>query len=76
MYLRPMDGGVDREIAVSGRVTDAAVMPDGGRLQTRASNAKPGVHDPKWREPKYGCCLTLDSKESREDPGAGQDKGP
>ncbi len=46
----------------------AAVMPDGGRLQTRTSNAKPGVHDPKWREPKYGCCLTLDSKTSRKDP--------
>jgi len=46
----------------------AAVMPDGGRLQTRTSNAKPGVHDPRWREPKYGCCLTLDSKASREDP--------
>jgi hypothetical protein len=46
----------------------AAVMPDGGRLQTRASDAKPGVHDPKWREPKYGCCLTLDTKESRKDP--------
>jgi hypothetical protein len=46
----------------------AAVMPDGGRLQTRASDAGPGVHDPQWREPKYGCCLTLESKQSRTDP--------
>jgi hypothetical protein len=51
----------------------AAVMPDGGRVQTRASDAEPGVHDPRWRdppaggEPKCGCCLTLDSKESRKD---------
>lgn len=41
------------------------VGPDGGRLQTRASGAGPGVHDPQWREPKYGCCLTLDSKRTR-----------
>lgn len=68
----------DREIAAFGQghlprlhsqaPEVAAVMPDGGRLQTRASDAKPGVHDPKWREPKYGCCLTLDTKESRKDP--------
>jgi hypothetical protein len=46
----------------------AAIMPDGGRLQTRASGARPGVHDPQWREPKYGCCLTLESKQGRTDP--------
>ena len=46
----------------------AAVMPDGGRLQTRASGAEPGVHNPQWREPKYGCCVTLHSKQSRTDP--------
>ena len=46
----------------------AAVMPDGGRVQTRASGAPPGVRNPRWREPKYGCCLTLDTKESRADP--------
>jgi hypothetical protein len=46
----------------------AAVMPDGGRLQTRASGAGPGVHDPQWREPKYGCCLTLESQQGRTDP--------
>jgi hypothetical protein len=43
-------------------------MCDGGRLQTRESDAKPGVHEPRWREPKYGCCLTMDTRESRQDP--------
>jgi len=43
----------------------AAVMADGGRIQTRASDAPPGVRDPQWREPKYGCCLTLDTRPSR-----------
>ena len=47
----------------------AAVIPDGGRLQTRASGAGPGVHDPQWREPKYGCCVTLESRQGRTDPG-------
>ena len=32
----------------------AAVMADGGRVQTRASGAPPGVRAPQWREPKYG----------------------
>jgi hypothetical protein len=43
-------------------------MCDGGRLQIRESDAKPGVHDPQWREPKYGCCLTMNTRESRQDP--------
>ena len=30
----------------------AAVMPDGGRLQTRKSNSPPGVRNAQWREPK------------------------
>jgi hypothetical protein len=46
----------------------AAVMLDGGRLQTRLAGAAPGVHEPAWREPKYACCLTLPSKEGEEDP--------
>jgi len=29
VFLRPLDGGADREIPVTGRVTDAAVSPDG-----------------------------------------------
>jgi hypothetical protein len=46
----------------------AVTMCDGGRVQTRESGAKPGVHGPQWREPKYGCCLTMDTRESRQDP--------
>jgi len=44
------------------------VWPDGGRIQIRESGAPPGVHGPGWREPKYGCCQTLASKQSRKDP--------
>ena len=46
----------------------AAVMLDGGRAQTRATPSGPGVKDPEWHEPKYGCFLTLDTKPSATDP--------
>lgn len=46
----------------------AAVMLDGGRAQTRAAPSGPGVKDPEWHEPKYGCFLSLDSKLSTADP--------
>jgi hypothetical protein len=46
----------------------AAVMLDGGRLQTRADEAGRGVQDPKWRESKVACCLSLSSQEKAEDP--------
>lgn len=46
----------------------AAVMLDGGRLQTRESPSGPGVENPEWKEPKYACILTLDSKQSQVDP--------
>jgi hypothetical protein len=46
----------------------AVVMLDGGRLQTRADDSGPGVQDPKWRETKVACCLSLSSKEQAEDP--------
>jgi hypothetical protein len=46
----------------------AAVMPDGGRILTRAADAAPGIHAPQWKEPKYGCLLTLSTKESKSDP--------
>ena len=46
----------------------AAVLLDGGRLQTRLADAPSGVHQPAWREPKYACCLTLPWKEGEEDP--------
>jgi hypothetical protein len=46
----------------------AAVMLDGGRAQTRAEEGGRGVHDPKWRETKTACCLSLSSSEHAEDP--------
>jgi hypothetical protein len=46
----------------------AAVMLDGGRLQTRAQEAGRGVHDPGWRETKVACCLSLNSQEQAGDP--------
>ena len=46
----------------------AAVMLDGGRLQTRASEAGQGVTDPAWREYKLGCLESLRSKVHTEDP--------
>ena len=46
----------------------AAVMLDGGRLQTRAEEAGRGVQDPRWRETKVACCLSLSSREQAEDP--------
>ena len=46
----------------------AAVMLDGGRVQTRAGERGPGVHDPGWKETKVACCLTLDSAPSVTDP--------
>jgi hypothetical protein len=46
----------------------AAVMLDGGRLQTRASDAGQGVTDPTWREYKLGCLESLRSQVHTEDP--------
>src|SRR5262249_10866293 len=46
----------------------AAVLLDGGKLQTRAGGHGPGDHDPAWRETKVACCLTLQSKERAVDP--------
>jgi hypothetical protein len=46
----------------------AAVMLDGGRLQTRAAEAGRGVQDAKWRETKVACCLSLSSSEQADDP--------
>lgn len=46
----------------------AAVMLDGGRLQTRADDSGQGVKDPQWRETKVACCLSLSAKEQAEDP--------
>lgn len=46
----------------------AAVMLDGGRVQTRADEAGRGVSDPGWRESKVACCLTIETKPYAVDP--------
>jgi hypothetical protein len=46
----------------------AALMLDGGRLQTRADDAGRGVHEAGWRETKTACCLSLNTSEQAEDP--------
>jgi hypothetical protein len=46
----------------------ASVMLDGGRLQTRADQAGPGVTDPQWREFKAANLETLQSPVRTEDP--------
>lgn len=46
----------------------AAVLVDGGRIQTREEERGPGIHDAQWRETKVGCCLTLSSSVSETDP--------
>lgn len=46
----------------------AAVMVDSGKAQTRQADQPPGVHDPCWKNTNVGCCLTLKSQVSQEDP--------
>jgi hypothetical protein len=46
----------------------AAVMLDGGRLQTRADDAGRGVTEPTWREYKLGCLESLRSQVRIEGP--------
>lgn len=46
----------------------AVVMNDDGRVLTRAEDQPPGVRGPGWKGPKYGCCLTLNTPQHREDP--------
>jgi hypothetical protein len=46
----------------------AAVMLDGGRLQTRAEDGGRGVSEPTWRESKVACCLTLQTTAQAVDP--------
>lgn len=46
----------------------AAVLLDGGRLQTRADDAGRGVSEAGWRESKVACCLTLSTKVADADP--------
>lgn len=47
----------------------AAVMLDGGRVQTRADDDEGrGVRDASWRESKVACCLTLQTQAAVSDP--------
>jgi hypothetical protein len=46
----------------------AAVMLDGGRLQTRADDRGRGVSAASWRESKVACCLTLSTQARGVDP--------
>jgi hypothetical protein len=46
----------------------AVVMVDGGRTQVREDHSKPGVHQPRWREVKYGNLATLASRTHSIDP--------
>jgi len=46
----------------------AAVMLDGGRLQTRAEDGGRGVSGATWRESKVACCLTLQTTAQAVDP--------
>ena len=47
----------------------AAVMLDGGRVQTRADDGEGrGVREAGWRESKVACCLTLQTKAAASDP--------
>lgn len=60
------EGRLDRNCRQHHQV--AAVMPDGGRLQMRGEGKGAGVHEPGWKEPKYACCLTLQSQVHAQDP--------
>src|SRR5439155_24576154 len=39
-----------------------------GRGQTRAAEGGRGVQEPRWRETKVACCLSLSSQEQANDP--------
>lgn len=46
----------------------AAVMIDGGRIQTREPEQGPGVHEPAWRETKTAVLLRMQHQTSPVDP--------
>ena len=46
----------------------AAVMLDGGHVQTRAEESGRGVSEESWREYKAACCLTLQTTAQDADP--------
>ena len=55
-------------VACRNRHPAAAVMLDGGRLQTRAPAAGRGVTDPGWRESKVAAVESLHSRVHTQDP--------
>jgi hypothetical protein len=55
-------------VACRNRRPAAAVMLDGGRLQTRAADAGRGVTAPVWRESKTASVESLHSRVATEDP--------
>jgi hypothetical protein len=67
---RDVQAFTDRQLlpGVAAAPTTAAVMLDGGRVQTRAPDSGPGVSGPGWRETKVACCLSLQSAEKAVDP--------
>lgn len=50
------------------KIEVASISVDGGRTQIREENSGPGVHNPRWIEPKAGCLQILESKEQDYDP--------
>lgn len=50
-------------------VPEAVVVEvDGGRIRTRASNSRPGVHEAQNKEAKIACLATLSSRTFTSDP--------
>jgi hypothetical protein len=56
------------KVACRNKHQAAAVMLDGGRLQTRAPNEGRGITDPAWRETKTAAVESLVSQVHTEDP--------
>jgi hypothetical protein len=54
--------------AASPPLATAAVMVDGGRVQTREPGAGPGVHTPHWREFKAAVLLRMTAAAADDDP--------
>lgn len=46
----------------------AVVEVDGGRLQIRAADSGPGVHDPAWKEDKVAALVTMNRTTYPDDP--------
>ena len=69
---RPGRAGVYRTSAgttAAAAPTVAAVLLDGGRVQTRAAGRRSRrPSDPRWQETKVACCLSLRSSEKAVDP--------